>query len=160
MENTKYKFRWSTSTIIFTTLYSIGIILLLAATYPYNTWWVICINVFVMAITLYFVAIAPRCWVITNDGLRLTRVFSPSLLFSFEEYTIKSTTMSRTSNALRVFGSGGFMGFIGLFYSKNLGFFSMYITDQKSDILVLSRKRDGKAVVMNGSYQIICGRNS
>lgn len=51
------------------------------------------------------------------------------------------------------------MGIVGLFYSKKLGFFSLYITDEKSDLIALSRKSDGKTIVMNGSYQIVCGES-
>lgn len=155
----KYKFRWSATTIIVTALFILAVMLMLVFTYPYDKWWIICINLVVVVITLYFVAISPRYWVVTNDGLRLTRFFSPDLFFPFEEYSIESTTKPQMSNSIRVCGSGGFMGFVGLFYSKKLGFFSSYITDEKGDLLALSRKSDGKTVVMNGSYQIVCDKS-
>ncbi len=160
MKNPKYKFRWSATTIIVTALFILSVILMLLFTYPYNKWWIICTNMIVVVITLYFIAISPCYWVVTNDGLKLTRFFSPTLFFPFEEYIIKSTTMSHISNSIRVFGSGGFMGIVGLFYSKRLGFFSLYITDEKSDLIALSRKSDGKTFIMNGSYQIVCGGSS
>lgn len=159
MASLKYKFRWSAMTIIITVLFTLGVMLMLVLTYPYNKWWVIGINLIVVVITLYFVAISPRYWVATNDGLSLKRLFSPTLFFPFEEYIITSTIMPNISNSIRVFGSGGFMGIVGLFYSKKLGFFTSYITDEKSELLALSRKSDGKTVIMNGSYRVPFGRS-
>lgn len=75
---------------------------MLVFTYPYDKWWIVCINVLVVIITLYFIAICPRYWVITNEGLRLTRIFSPTLFFPFEEYTMKSTTMPQISDSINV----------------------------------------------------------
>lgn len=92
---------------------------MLVFTYPYNKWWIICINLIVVVITLYFVAISPRYWVLTNDGLRLIRFSSPTLFFPFEEYIIKSTTMPYISNSIRVFGSGGFWALLDFSIQKN-----------------------------------------
>lgn len=102
MESLKYKFRWSAITIIISVLFILGITLMLVFTYPYDKWWIVCINVLVVIITLYFIAICPRYWVITNEGLRLTRIFSPTLFFPFEEYTMKSTTMPQISDSINV----------------------------------------------------------
>lgn len=123
---------------------------MLVATYPYNRWWVIAINAIVVIITIYFIAIAPRYWVLTDEGLKLTRLLSPPLFFPFKEYTIKSADFSQISSSIRVLGSGGFMGALGHFHSKELGFFTLYVTDAKEPLLVITRKRDGKNIVMNG----------
>lgn len=149
-ERKKYHFKLSTTYAIISALFILAIGLMLVVTYPYNRWWVIAINAVAVIITIYFIAISPRYWVLTDEGLKLTRLLSPPLFFPSKEYTIKSANSSQISSSIRVLGSGGFMGALGLFHSQELGFFTLYVTDAKEPLLLIKRKRDGKNIVMNG----------
>ena len=52
-------------------------------------------------------------------------------------------------NAIRLFGIGGILGFIGCFYSKGIGTFLSYVTDTKKVFLIYRTKGMPIAISVN-----------
>lgn len=50
------------------------------------------------------------------------------------------------ASSVRTFGSGGFFGYIGKFYNRNLGHFQMYVAKRKDLLLITTPK---KKIVVN-----------
>jgi len=98
-------------------------------------------------IIIYFFAFlrSPKAYIITNSEL-IIKTFSKSI-----EIPISSVKEARKLNKYelkgtkRIKGIGWLFGFSGIFYSRRIGFFEGYFTNQKNLILI----KDDKTYVIS-----------
>ncbi len=91
--------------------------------------------------------LAPRSYVVGTDGIVVNRL-GPSLVIAYEcIQELRRIDSGEIGFAWRIFGSGGFLGWFGWFYSQSLGRFSVYATNQRD--LVLITKTDGTKIVIS-----------
>ncbi len=103
-----------------------------------------------LLITGVFVVVsllAPRNYVVGTDGIVVNRL-GPSLVIAYEcIQELRRIDSGEIGFAWRIFGSGGFLGWFGWFYSQSLGRFLAYATNQRD--LVLITKTDGTKIVIS-----------
>ncbi len=91
--------------------------------------------------------LAPRSYVVRADGIVVNRL-GPSLVIAYEYIEeLRRIDSGEIGFAWRIFGSGGFVGWFGWFYSQSLGRFLAYATNQQD--LVLITKTDGTKIVIS-----------
>ena len=103
----------------------------------------------VLLIFLLFssIAIAPIYFEEWNDRyvLRLAlmkRVYDKSV------YTATLFDSDQLTNSIRVFASGGFFGFTGIFWNNKLGFFQCYISNLKSHFVHIRKRNKEKGGIL------------
>ncbi len=90
---------------------------------------------------------APRNYVVRDDGIVVHRL-GPSIVIGYEHIQeLRRIESGEIGFAWRTFGSGGFLGWFGWFYSRPLGSFLAYATNQQD--LVLITKTDGTKIVIS-----------
>jgi len=121
---------------VFLVLFAIGMIGLLVGTYAY----------------------APHGFTVTHDSIVVERPISPvSIPYSQIESVRRAG--DDVKGAKRVFGVGGLFGSYGRYYSKGLGSFRMYATDDRNAVVVrgnttyvLTPDRPDEFVELVGKY--------
>jgi len=81
------------------------------------------------------------------DQIIVHRLIKPILVKRSEVTEVGLLADADKKGMLRTFGSGGFLGYFGKFWSKRLGHFTMYAT--RRDHLVLIQKNDGQKIVLS-----------
>lgn len=78
---------------------------------------------------------------LTDDGEEVVlRRLLWTTRYSRSVYDITVEHSKAPEQALRVFGSGGYFGFSGLFYKSGLGFFRLLMTESTTHYLRIQRK--------------------
>ena len=78
---------------------------------------------------------------LTDDGEEVVlRRLLWTTRYSRSVYDITEERSEAPEKALRVFGSGGYFGFSGLFYKSGLGFFRLLMTESTTHYLRIQRK--------------------
>lgn len=78
---------------------------------------------------------------LTDDGKEiLLRRLLWTTRYNRSVYDITEERSKAPEQALRVFGSGGYFGFSGLFYKSGLGFFRLLMTESTTHYLRIQRK--------------------
>lgn len=90
--------------------------------------------VFVGGILVYFGVQAPISLSLTQSAVVLNKVVGKVTLPYAEIQKIEAFEFSRDD--IRVFGSGGFCGYIGRFRNKTIGNYSCYVGDTKEAFLI------------------------
>ncbi len=103
-----------------------------------------------LLITGVFVVVsllAPRNYVVGTDGIVINRV-GPSRVIAYGYVQeLRRIDSGEIGFTWRIFGSGGFLGWFGWFYSQSLGRFLACATNQRD--LVLITKTDGTKIVIS-----------
>jgi hypothetical protein len=90
---------------------------------------------------------APRGYVVRPDGIVIRRLVS-ALVIPWEQIReVRRIEPAEIGVVWRTFGSGGFFGSFGRFYSRPLGGFLAYATNQRDMILIT--KADGTKIVIS-----------
>jgi len=90
---------------------------------------------------------APWDYMVRPDAIVVGRLGAP-LVISYEGIReVRRTDAREIGFAWRVFGSGGFLGWFGLFRSRRLGQFRAYATNRRD--LVLITKTNGAKIVIS-----------
>lgn len=96
-------------------------------------------------ILLYYGLKAPRFYVWMPEGLFLKFLLG-SKFYAYRDYDIvRDVSPSEIKGSVRVFGSGGYCGYIGLFRTPQKGVCQFYLTNQDGYLIKLidrTRKRD------------------
>lgn len=78
---------------------------------------------------------------LSYDGERLIlRRLLWSKVYSRADYSIQKVKGLSLQGSLRVFGSGGYFGFLGLFWKPKVGLFKLIQTESSSSYLQITRK--------------------
>ncbi len=90
---------------------------------------------------------APLGYTIDHVGIMVNRI-GPKVCILYDEIAaIRQVTWSDVGLSIRLFGSGGFLGFYGRFWSRRLGRHRAYVTSGKN--LVLIERADGEKVLIS-----------
>lgn len=92
------------------------------------------------AIFLISWGLHPQYYLVENGKLIIVRPFSKLELRLQDFNKIEPVDKAITRGSIRLFGSGGFFGFFGLFHNKTLGRYRMYVTDRNKLILLRGDK--------------------
>lgn len=78
---------------------------------------------------------------VENGRITLSRLFGAIVLSLDDIIECKAIPESDIEGSVRVFGSGGFFGFLGKFRNKRLGFYTMYATNLNELILIRTARK-------------------
>lgn len=101
---------------------------------------------------LYFLIVflpylfSPRGFALTTRGVLIKRPLKSILIPYNEIIGFKRIIRASPLKSVRLWGSGGLYGFVGLFRMPDLGRVWMYVTD-RSRMLLLETKRDVKYII-------------
>ncbi|MDI6447868.1 PH domain-containing protein [Anaerobaca lacustris] len=151
--------RITTAVVIFATIFVVGVMLRIA-TGPGPTWLapLAFVPAAVLSVTILF---APLGFTVDSVGVIIHRLGRNIYIRHDEIASVERIEASQIGLGFRVFGSGGFFGFFGRFYSRQLGRFRGYITNRKD--LVLITLRDGAKLVLSphpGDVFVECAKNA
>lgn len=110
--------------------------------FPLSTLW-LAIPAFYLLVSLY--AQAPVAVVVTDDAVVIDRVIGKKRTPLADIERVER--MPRPDLSWRLMGSGGFMGYWGLFRSRTLGRFHAYVGRPRQSVLLLLRQ--GRPVVFS-----------
>lgn len=101
------------------------------------SWWSLCWVVVILAALIYLMCLAPLRLEADEGALFVKRMgrtlcLPYSEIVSVEPYRLRGTEV-------RLWGSGGFMGYTGLFYRKDIGRFHAYVGAWRQAFLVTTR---------------------
>jgi len=90
------------------------------------------------AVILGVVALfAPRAYTLTDDAIVIHRRGPAVVIPRGQLLEVRRVRSGDVGFAWRLFGSGGFFGWFGLFYSRNVGQFWAYVTNQEDLVLLV-----------------------
>jgi len=144
-------FRWSNEVIIITLISLLLIIaaILLVVAFAKGTVAEICRYIIVplgiIAIWLPL-SFAPRYLSIDSASIRLQRLVGSVEFPLTIVHSVNPVSSTMIKGSLRLFGSGGCCGFLGIFKNKQVGKFTLYATELKNLIIV---KTTGKTYVFS-----------
>lgn len=137
--------RMITAAVIFVTIFVVGMMLRIG-TGPGPAWLnpLAFVPAVILSVTILF---APLGFTVDPVGIIVHRL-GPNIYIRHEEIAaIQRIEAVQIGLGIRVFGSGGFFGFFGSFYSRRLGRFRGCITNRRD--LVLIELQDGTKLVLS-----------
>lgn len=90
-----------------------------------GTLWSLFVMFILISVTLHCAYLAPNFLVVTDTALELHKLLG-KLTIKMSEISSIDIFKSEGMEA-RIFGSGGFLGFTGLFYNKKIGNYRSYV---------------------------------
>ena len=136
-----YTFRYSTLVKALTALGLLTLGLLLYLWYAEENWTSFVRIVYVVGVVLLLYPPLSMPLSLTDDGEEVVlRRLLWTTRYSRSVYDITEERSEAPEKALRVFGSGGYFGFSGLFYKSGLGFFRLLMTESTTHYLRIQRK--------------------
>ena len=103
---------------------------------------------FLPAVSLAILALfAPRAYEVDPDAITVKRIVGNVVIRRVDVREIRRIESRGIGSALRLFACGGFFGWFGLFYSRQIGRFWAYTGNQAD--LVLITQADGTKVVIS-----------
>lgn len=116
-------------------------------------WYSIILSALGVVILLFFALRVPYCVKVTESFIKVQSVIG-SKKFEKKKIRIELITKKDLSNSYRVFGNGGFGGYVGRFHSPNLGNFKMMIVRQ-SDMVKITELDTGEIYIINYPKQLL-----
>jgi len=80
--------------------------------------------------------LAPRAYLLDNNSLTIDRLLAPVVIPLQQISEVSTPPLERFNYAVRLFGSGGFLGYFGLFWVSKTGKMWWYATQRKNVIMV------------------------
>ncbi|OWY20844.1 hypothetical protein C7N43_26820 [Sphingobacteriales bacterium UPWRP_1] len=109
----------------------------------------------VVAIFVLSWAFAPQAYRLTPDELIILRPLRPVKIPLNQITQVTQPPMSQFSFMLRLFGSGGFLGYFGLFWASKLGKMWWYATRRNNLIMIYFS--EGKPIVISPDDLALAG---
>lgn len=116
-------------------------------------WYSIILSALGIVILLFFALRVPYCVKVTESSIKVQSVIG-SKKFEKKKIRIELITKKDLSNSYRVFGNGGFGGYVGRFHSPKLGNFKMMIVRQ-SDMVKITELDTGEIYIINYPKQLL-----
>jgi len=88
----------------------------------------------------------PKEYQLDAEGLHIIRPVKPVRIPLYNIRSIMPVTTKELGYGLRAFGSGGFLGYFGVFYYRNYGRITLYATD-RSKLLLITLDNDRKIII-------------
>ena len=145
--------KWSTTVHVLTVVCWVlleGVCLLLLWE---ASWWSLCWAVVITALLVYAVCLAPLRLKADEDALLVVRI-GRTLRLPYSEIASVGPYRLRGTE-LRFWGSGGFMGYTGLFYRKDIGRFHAYVGTWRQAFLVTTRSGGHYVLSCNESERMV-----
>jgi hypothetical protein len=137
----KIYFKWSTTVIITTVIVTLVLLSSLFVSLQYRTVPAL-IACFVIFIALFFVIyLLPVYMSYDAEGIKIQRLISRVILPVQDILLLKKVDDNMVSWSIRLFGSGGVGGYLGIFSNKKLGTYTMYATQKKHLILIKTDRK-------------------
>lgn len=89
-----------------------------------------------VVVILYFGCLTPIRLELESDSIRIQKVLGCIEIPKHEIKSIKKISLASLEGSFRIFGSGGFLGYLGKFENSVIGKYDMYITERKRMILI------------------------
>ncbi|MDR1624398.1 MAG: PH domain-containing protein [Tannerellaceae bacterium] len=147
--NTKINIRWSKQTIFITVI--VAVILIFAEVALINIYIgggnssALFAIILIASLFLAFMLSAPLSIALNDSQLVLRKVLGKIVINYSQISSVKLYTPE--SGDIRIFGSGGFCGYIGIFSSRKIGKYLSYVGDPKQAFLI--RTKSGKNYVFS-----------
>lgn len=142
MNTKKIKVKWGTTVILITSITSIIIIIaeyyLLKSLLSSMDIITLIIAIIIVVILGYFALEAPLSLELDEHKLVLYKI-KGKLIIEFDQIAHIDIYIPDCSD-IRLFGSGGFCGFIGKFRNKNIGNYQSYVGDYAQSFLIQTKK--------------------
>lgn len=148
--NIKKNVRWSKSVRTITFFVTVAVIVALAILCfeALSTQWgalILLTIIVIMTIFIYYTIKGPVSVEVKDGRLILNKIVG-KLIIPLDG--IESATLySRDKPDMRLVGSGGFCGYLGLFYNKQTGRYSSYVGDYSQAFLIILK--NGKKYVLS-----------
>ncbi len=96
------------------------------------------VTTLVLAVTLLCFAYSPRGYVIEGRSILVRRLAGQARIPLDDVREIRQSTPDDSSGCIRLWGSGGFFGYYGLFRSAKLGKFTGYVTNRSKSVVIVT----------------------
>ena len=144
--NTSFPCPWSLAVTILTVMI---VIILVASTYfvwtddfPSSMLWLKYTLIIVFIATVIGgLGFMPIRLTLRNDKITLQRLFGPINIPLNEIIELKAISNEEIVNSIRTLGSGGLFGYLGKFWNKKIGKYSMYATNLNELIFIRTNRR-------------------
>ncbi|GHT87593.1 hypothetical protein FACS189474_0770 [Bacteroidia bacterium] len=145
----KENVRWGISvrviTIIGAILLLVGVYYLIYPLFSSMNWLNLTIAIFILSITIYFVLESPQYIELEEFRLILHKI-AGRVIVDFNQIN-KIEPYKPDGSEIRLFGSGGFFGFVGKFKNANIGSYQSYVGDYSQAFRV--QTKNGKNYVFS-----------
>ncbi len=132
-----FNVRWSTSVRLIS---AITFILLAGACVVMfafgNEWWNYAFGAIIVLAVVYAAAMSPLRVTMLDDRIVIHKIIGSKTIL-FEKITELVPYKADVRHTARLLGSGGFLGYTGLFYDKQIGRYTSYVGSYDNDQLVL-----------------------
>lgn len=88
----------------------------------------------------------PVAYELNATGIKIVRSLHPVDILFQDIRSINSVTSKELGFGLRIFGSGGFLGYFGKFYYREHGWIQLYATD-RNKMLLITLHNDKKVII-------------
>ena len=86
-------------------------------------------------------ALHPQDYTVNEQGITIKRPYKSILIASNDIKGIEALTPADLKYSMRLFGSGGFFGYFGLFANQKLGRYHIYAGNRVNPVLILTEKK-------------------
>ncbi len=105
------------------------------------------IIVLVTAVMIFTALFMPKSFTINPSVLKITQVGFSRIIPMENIDSIEPVGSGELGFSIRTFGSGGFLGYLGKFWYKNIGHVTAYVTDRSKILLV--RLKNGRKILIS-----------
>jgi hypothetical protein len=98
----------------------------------------------VTLLAIYFYA--PKSYTLSDTALIINKVMG-KVQIDFNTLKEVEKIPKFEGGTIRTFGSGGFFGYYGKFYNRNIGKMSMYVT--RRDTMILIKTKDDRNIIIS-----------
>ncbi len=147
----KYTFKPDRAVVILSLICLVILGFVIAYVINTTSWLSVIPSILLIIVFLIFTLQAPCCVYVEKDSIVVKQVLSSIVISDIT--SVQSVTKQDLHNTIRVFGSGGFMGYIGWFRSPKLGKFYMAAINRKELAKVTTSK--GKTYVINYPSELL-----
>lgn len=147
----KYIFTPDKTVILISTLCIVGICFMISYIINANKWYSIIPTALVIGLFIFFALKMPYCIYIEKETIIVKQVLGSIKITDIK--SIRLVEKKDLANAIRTFGNGGFLGYVGSFYSPRLGKFYMAAINKNE--LAKVTTNNGKIYVINYPYSLL-----
>jgi len=145
---TKFNVKWGTSVKIITIFFLVVVVLseisLLQTIIAYKNEWYFIVLFLVLLIGSLSIIYTPKYIILYDNSIVLTKIFGRKEIMFDDIINIQKFS---SSGDIRVFGSGGYGGYLGIFSNAQIGKYSAYVGDFSQAFLI--QLKNGKNYVFS-----------
>jgi hypothetical protein len=99
--------------------------------------------VFIIILPIFAItwALHPQDYTVNEQGISIKRPYKSILIAANDIKSIEALTPADLKYSMRLFGSGGFFGYFGLFANQKLGRYHIYAGNRVNPVLILTEKK-------------------